>query len=90
MRKVTCSSLSDLARSASFKFGLVLNPMPRNMPPPNGFWYEELSFHELVPARLVELKGLVATVVYAKDRVAYWPLRPTKIRVHIERSVEAV
>ena len=80
----------DLVRSSPFKFGLVLNPMPRNIPPPNGFWYEELSFHELVPACLVELKSLVAAVVYAKDRVAYRPLRSSKIRVHIERSVEAV
>jgi hypothetical protein len=85
------SSLPDLTRSFPVKFGLVVNPVPRNIFPVNRFWYVKLCFHELGPALLVELEFLIAAVIYAENRVAYWSTTSTgPSRIHIERTVEAV
>ena len=64
--------------------------MPRGILPFDRFCYEELLFHELVPARFVQSELLITAVVYAKDGVAYWPSTSTKTRIHVERRVEAV
>jgi len=79
MQRARISLLPDLTRSFPVKFGLVVNPIPRNVFPINSFWYIKLLFHELGPACFVELKALIAAVIYAENRVAY---------CNIERSIE--
>jgi hypothetical protein len=63
--------------------------MPCNIFPVSISWYVKLSFHVLGPARFVELKVLIAAVIYAENWVAYSFATSTETRrLYIERFLD--